>query len=62
MDNDNPANIENNDNQQVDNVSIYKFGRSVYTVRAHFCLDSKETITDVVSWLIQQDIDDMINK
>ena len=41
---------------QEDNVSIYKFGRSVYKVRTHFNLDCKETLEDVINRLIMRDL------
>ena len=43
---------------QEDNVSIYRFGKSVYKVRTHFNLNCTETITDVVGRLILQDLND----
>ena len=43
---------------QEDNVSIYRFGKSVYKVRTHFNFDCTETITDVVGRLILQDLND----
>ncbi|MBP3854543.1 MAG: transposon-encoded TnpW family protein [Ruminiclostridium sp.] len=46
---------------QTDNVTIYKFGRSVYKVRAHFNLECTETLTDVVGRLILQDLNDTDN-
>ena len=39
---------------QEDNVSIYRFGRSVYKVRTHFNLDCKETLEDVINRLIMR--------
>ncbi len=41
---------------QEENVSIYKFGRSVYKVRTHFNLDCKETLEDVINRLIMRDL------
>ncbi len=41
---------------QEDNVSIYKFGRSVYKVRTHFNLDCKETLEDVINRLIMREL------
>lgn len=46
---------------QTDNVTIYKFGRSVYKVRAHFNLECTETLADVVRSLILQDLNDTDN-
>ena len=46
---------------QTDNVSIYKFGRSVYKVRTHFNLACKETLADIVGRLILQDLDETDN-
>ena len=46
---------------QTDNVTIYKFGRSVYKVRAHFNLECTETLADVVDRLILQDLNDTDN-
>ena len=43
---------------QPDNVSVYKFGRSVYKVRTHFNLECTETLADVVDRLILQDLND----
>ena len=43
---------------QTDNVTIYKFGRSVYKVRTHFNLECMETLADVVDRLILQDLND----
>ena len=43
---------------QTDNVSIYRFGRSVYKVRTHFNLECTETLADVVDRLILQDLND----
>ena len=43
---------------QTDNVTIYKFGRSVYKVRTHFNLECTETFADVVDRLISQDLND----
>ena len=43
---------------QTDNVTIYKFGRSVYKVRTHFNLECTETLADVVDRLILQDLND----
>ena len=44
-----------------DNVSIYRFGRSVYKVRTRFNLDCKETLADVVGRLILQDLNETDN-
>lgn len=44
-----------------DNVSIYRFGKSVYKVRAHFNLECTETLADVVDRLILQDLNDTDN-
>ena len=44
-----------------DNVSIYRFGKSVYKVRAHFNLECTETLADVVDRLILQDLNDTEN-
>ena len=44
-----------------DNVTIYKFGRSVYKVRTHFNLECTETLADVVDRLILQDLNDTEN-
>ena len=41
---------------QEDNVSIYRFGKSVYKVRTHFNLDCKETLEDVINRLIMRDL------
>ena len=46
---------------QTDNVTIYKFGRSVYKVRTHFNLECTETLADVVDRLILQDLNDTDN-
>ncbi|MBO6230976.1 MAG: transposon-encoded TnpW family protein [Ruminiclostridium sp.] len=46
---------------QTDNVSIYRFGRSVYKVRTHFNLECTETLADVVDRLIMQDLNDTDN-
>ena len=46
---------------QTDNVTIYKFGRSVYKVRTHFNLECTETLADVVRSLILQDLNDTDN-
>ena len=46
---------------QTDNVSIYRFGKSVYKVRTHFNLESTETLADVVGRLISQDLNDTDN-
>lgn len=46
---------------QTDNVTIYKFGRSVYKVRSHFNLECTETLADVVDRLILQDLNDTDN-
>ena len=46
---------------QTDNVTIYKFGRSVYKVRTHFNLECTETLADVVDRLILQDLNDKDN-
>ena len=43
---------------QTDNVSVYKFGRSVYKVRTRFNLECTETLADVVDRLILQDLND----
>ena len=41
---------------QPDNVSVYKFGRSVYKVHTYFNLECKETLEDVVNRLIMRDL------
>ena len=41
---------------QTDNVSVYKFGRSVYKVHTYFNLECKETLEDVVNRLIMRDL------
>ena len=46
---------------QTDNVSIYRFGKSVYKVRTHFNLECTETLADVIGRLISQDINDTDN-
>ena len=46
---------------QEDNVSIYRFGRSVYKVRTHFNLKCTENLADVVDRLILQDLNDTDN-
>ena len=46
---------------QTENVTIYKFGRSVYKVRSHFNLECTETLADVVDRLILQDLNDTDN-
>ena len=39
-----------------DNVTVYKFGRSVYKVHTYFNLECKETLEDVVNRLIMRDL------
>ena len=46
---------------QTYNVSIYRFGKSVYKVRTHFNLECTETLVDVIGRLISQDINDTDN-
>ena len=46
---------------QEDNVSIYRFGRSVYKVKTHFNLECKETLADIVGRLIWQDMNETDN-
>ena len=46
---------------QTDNVSIYRFGKAVYKVTAHFNLECTETLADVVGRLILQDLNDTDN-
>ena len=46
---------------QTENVTIYKFGRSVYKVRTHFNLKCTENLADVVDRLILQDLNDTDN-
>ena len=43
---------------QTDNVSIYRFGKSVYKVRTYFNLECTETLVDIVGSLILQDLND----
>ena len=42
---------------QNDNVSIYKFGKSTYIVETVFNLDCKESLEDVINRLIIKDIE-----
>ena len=41
---------------QQDNVSVYKFGKSIYKVHTYFNLECKETFEDVVNRLIMRDL------
>ena len=54
------ANMADTNNEpqpaQPDNVSVYKFGRSVYKVHTYFNLECKETLEDVVNRLIMRDL------